>query len=516
MTRTYPKRPKGAPLFSDSELMSAAVPNGDYFRIRDFEYVQPLYDLAFLLEVDALAKGTEVPKYRTFSLWRAGYSLDGYGTTIDRWLDGTARDEDLDYVPSSRIRQYLTNIGRSGTIPELRTYRSERFDRCLRLRSVRGLGPSKIALTLSSRSLSEEWFRQDATNLASNRGRITELYNGLNVGPWQTAHIVPPLLRFLHTVQEFHDGSLGWEVSGITDPFEPVTGPVNIVVNTAWDSAVTAINKALKREKHFRRDSQQVVEGVRIKHQMGWSFSIKSNPGQVVHLSISELAQSLDPLAFNCHSDLVSDLHLHTAWSDGSASVNTMACAVVASGLKHFAVTDHSRTAKLQGGLTPLLWLRQANALTLATLVCPVLHGIEVDILKDGTLDLPHSLLAAADLVVASVHSNWTDDVHANTDRLVRAIESGCIDIIAHPTLAIIGKGQGECFDVKKTIYRRTCRRALLGSHQTPQQHVPEAFAVKLWSWSLHIIGYTLAHELVFLAVRDQLPDIICVTPYNH
>jgi hypothetical protein len=76
--------------FSDSDLMPTAVPNGDYFRIRDFEYVQPLYDFAFLLEVDALEKGTEIPKYRTISLWRAGYSLDGYGTTIDRCLDGQA------------------------------------------------------------------------------------------------------------------------------------------------------------------------------------------------------------------------------------------------------------------------------------------------------------------------------------------------------------------------------------------------------------------------------------------
>src|SRR5690242_15279338 len=72
-----------------------AAPTEDYFRIRDFEYVQPLYDLAFLLEVAALANGSEVPKYRTFSLWRAGYSLDGYGTMIDRWLDGAAADSDL-------------------------------------------------------------------------------------------------------------------------------------------------------------------------------------------------------------------------------------------------------------------------------------------------------------------------------------------------------------------------------------------------------------------------------------
>src|SRR5713226_1825152 len=135
----------------------------------------------------------------------------------------------------------------------------------------------------------------------------------------------------------------------------------------------------------------------------------------------------------------MADLHLHTAWSDGNASVNTMARAVASSGLQYFAVTDHSRTSKLQGGLTPLLWLRQENALTLAATVCPVLHGIEVDILKNGVLDLPHSLLAAADIVVASVHSSWTDDARINTDRLIIAIESGFIDVLAHPTSAVVG-----------------------------------------------------------------------------
>ncbi len=272
-------RPRSGLLSSDSDRGPANPTNGDYFRIRDFEYVQPLYDLAFLLEVDALAKGTEVPKYRTFSLWRASYSLDGYGTTIDRWLDGTARDEDLDYIPSSRIRQYLTNVGRTGTIPELRAYRSERFDRCLRLRSVRGLGPSKIATTVSLRSLPDAWFRQDPTNLASNRDRIVELFSGPNVGPWQTAHIVPPLLRFLHTVDEFYDGNLGWQLAGISDPFEPVSGPVEVSVNAAQEPIGTAISKALKRERHFRRESED-GDSIRIKHQMGWGFSIKSRPDQ--------------------------------------------------------------------------------------------------------------------------------------------------------------------------------------------------------------------------------------------
>jgi histidinol phosphatase-like PHP family hydrolase/predicted nuclease with RNAse H fold/dephospho-CoA kinase len=416
-----------------------ALPD-DYFRIRDFEYVQPLYDLAFLLEIRALAEGTEVPKYRTFSLWRAGYSLDGYGTTIDRWLDRTAIDDDLDYVPSSRIRGYLTMIRKTGTIPELRSFRGERFVRCLRLRSIRGLGPSQIALAATPTIDRERWLSQTTKNLNLNSARIAELCDGPNKGPWQTAHIVPPLLRFLNAMEQAQGQKLGWQISGIVDPFEPVSSSVTIVVNIAADTLTHVIAKALKRQRLFRHDSHQVGEGIRINHQLGWSFVVHPIRVGIAFRNISELAESLDPLASRSPPTLLSDLHLHTAWSDGSASVNTMARAIIDKGLTHFAVTDHSRSSKLQGGLTPLLWLRQANALTLATPICPVLHGIEVDILKDGTLDLPHSLLAAADLVVASVHSNWTTDARTNAARLIAAIESGCIDILAHPTSAVIGK----------------------------------------------------------------------------
>jgi hypothetical protein len=132
----------------------------DYFRPRDFEYAQPLYDLGFLLEIAALAAGSEVPKYRTFSLWRAALSLDGYGTTIDRWLDGQLADSDIDYVPSSRIRQYLVSVRETGSLTELQSYSEERYRRALRLRAVRGLGPSKIAFTLSTASVEEDWFNE--------------------------------------------------------------------------------------------------------------------------------------------------------------------------------------------------------------------------------------------------------------------------------------------------------------------------------------------------------------------
>ena len=71
---------------------------------------------------------------------------------IDRWLNGEINNDDLDYVPSSRIRQYLIDIRATGTIQELGSYRSKEYDRCLQLRSIRGLGASRIAATLSRNS----------------------------------------------------------------------------------------------------------------------------------------------------------------------------------------------------------------------------------------------------------------------------------------------------------------------------------------------------------------------------
>ena len=412
----------------------------EYFRIRDFEFVQPLYDLAFLLEINALTKGLEVPKYRTFSLWRAAYSLDGYGTTIDRWLEGAIPDKELDYVPTARIKQYLLNIRETGTLPELIAYEGEEFSRSRRLRSIRGLGPAAIAQTLSPEILEDDWLREIAPSIEMARARVVELYRGINRGPWQSAHVVPPLLRFLATLQSLTRKTLKWGITGISNPFEPVTERIDVYVNVDEVNVSELVDQARKKDRHFLKETSNAVDGRKIVHQMGWAFVLHPGRRKDATRSIPDLVSSLDPLSVSLKGSLLSDLHLHTAWSDGSASVNTMAAAIAASGLEYFAVTDHSRSEKLQRGLTPILWLRQANALSLARPVCPVLHGIEVDILKDGSLDLPHSLLAAADIVVASVHSNWSPDARVNTDRLLRAIESGHIDVLAHPTSAVIGK----------------------------------------------------------------------------
>jgi histidinol phosphatase-like PHP family hydrolase/predicted nuclease with RNAse H fold/dephospho-CoA kinase len=104
------------------------------------------------------------------------------------------------------------------------------------------------------------------------------------------------------------------------------------------------------------------------------------------------------------------------------------------------SITDHSRSSKLQGGLTPVDWLRQAVSLSLLRPSIGILHGIEVDIHDDGSLDLPAGLLRGMDIVVGSVHSAWADDVADDTHRVLAAIQSGCIDILGHPTSTVLGK----------------------------------------------------------------------------
>ncbi|MEL6178500.1 MAG: PHP domain-containing protein, partial [Myxococcota bacterium] len=105
-------------------------------------------------------------------------------------------------------------------------------------------------------------------------------------------------------------------------------------------------------------------------------------------------------------------------------------------------ITDHSQASVVANGLSPsrleahMKAIDEVNA-TLDTIT--VLKGIEVDILRDGALDLPHELLKRLDYVVASVHSSMKLDRETMTQRVIRAIASGCIHCIGHPTGRILG-----------------------------------------------------------------------------
>src|SRR5262249_5076250 len=134
-------------------------------------------------------------------------------------------------------------------------------------------------------------------------------------------------------------------------------------------------------------------------------------------------------------------LHAHSTYSDGTASIADMAAAARALGHRFIAMTDHSRALGIAHGLDEERLRQQMaeiDALNGAARRPPaddfrILKGIECDILADGALDLPEALLNELDFVVGSVHSHFRQDTETITARVIRAMESGCVDLIAHP-----------------------------------------------------------------------------------
>ena len=136
-------------------------------------------------------------------------------------------------------------------------------------------------------------------------------------------------------------------------------------------------------------------------------------------------------------SDLRGDLHAHTTESDGRADLDAMAIAAREAGLEYLAITEHSKSLAMANGLDERRTLAHARRIREADARLDgitLLAGIECDILRDGALDLAEDCLAELDIVVASVHSAFSQEEREMTDRLLRAVESPVVDVIGHPT----------------------------------------------------------------------------------
>jgi DNA polymerase (family 10) len=147
------------------------------------------------------------------------------------------------------------------------------------------------------------------------------------------------------------------------------------------------------------------------------------------------------------------DLHVHSDWSDGRASILEMAHAAQALGYEYIALCDHSPSIGIAGGLDPEKLEQKIEAISAVNKELEqeetgftVLAGTEVDIKADGRLDYADDLLARCDVVVASVHMGLQQTERAITGRLISAIENENVDIIAHPTGRIID--QREPYEV--------------------------------------------------------------------
>lgn len=147
--------------------------------------------------------------------------------------------------------------------------------------------------------------------------------------------------------------------------------------------------------------------------------------------------------------DIKGDLHVHSKWSDGSHTFEQLVDAARDYGYSYIAITDHSKGLGIARGLTEERLLEQKqeiDAINKKLKGFRIIHGVEVDIRSDGSLDISDDVLKELDIVVASIHSGFKQPRKQLTYRLVSAMKNPYVSIIAHPTGRLIG--ERDAYDV--------------------------------------------------------------------
>jgi DNA polymerase (family X) len=153
--------------------------------------------------------------------------------------------------------------------------------------------------------------------------------------------------------------------------------------------------------------------------------------------------------------DIRGDLQMHTTWSDGAHSLAELAEGVRAKGYQYMAVTDHSKSATVAGGMKDeqvLQMVAEVRALNKKMKGLRILAGCEVDIKGDGSLDLPDEILHQLDLVLVSVHSRFKMSREEMTARIVRAVRHPLVHMLGHPTGRLIGERGAYELDMEAVL----------------------------------------------------------------
>lgn len=173
-------------------------------------------------------------------------------------------------------------------------------------------------------------------------------------------------------------------------------------------------------------------------------------------------------------SDIISDLHMHSTWSDGKMSILEMAQAAQAQGLRYIAITDHSQSLGIANGLSIERLQQQAEEVREADAAMGpdfrVLHGTEMEIRADGTLDFPDEVLAQLDFVIASLHVSLGQPRGQITERLMTALLNPHVDMIAHPTGRLLPDRPGADLDMDAVLETAVATHTILEINANPNR----------------------------------------------
>jgi DNA polymerase (family 10) len=171
-------------------------------------------------------------------------------------------------------------------------------------------------------------------------------------------------------------------------------------------------------------------------------------------------------------NDIQGDLHTHTKFSEGKNNIENMAEAAQNRGYEYIAITDHSISQKIAGGMEIDELKQQWDIIDNISdnYKIKILKGAEVDILSDGSLDYPDDILKTLDIVIGSVHSGLKSSKSEMTERIITALNNKYLNILGHPTGRIIGKREGSQLDLEKIFETAVDNNKILEINGQPRR----------------------------------------------
>ncbi len=235
-----------------------------------------------------------------------------------------------------------------------------------------------------------------------------------------------------------------------------------------------AIREGYKLSEYglYLKDSGEQVAGKseeEIYERLGLVYippELRENRGEIKAAAKSALPNLVEA------GDLRGDLHMHTNYSEGQESLETMIQRAEALGYEYVAVTDHSRSQRIANGMeidTLKAQWKEIDKLS-ERFKIKILKGSEVDILRDGSLDYPDEVLKELEIVVGSIHSGFSAPEKKMTERITTALENRCLDILAHPSGRLLGKRRAYDVNFENVFEAAAANRKVLEINSQPSR----------------------------------------------
>ncbi len=364
----------------------------------------------------------------------------------------------------------------------------------LELRDVRGLGPKKIKVlydTLKIASLAELEYACEENRLLDLKGfgektQASLLKNIRQLSGYKGKVILPVALQEADEVSELLAGLAGVkrvEPTGELRRHNEVLGSVDFLLEGEENKVGEALKKAGFTKSPGGEWARVSERGLKIHAWLagpgdfGSQWLTTTGPEAFVKglepfgpAKTEEEIFAKEKISFvppECRDlghapkklleekDIRGVFHLHTNWSDGKNTLEEMVSAAAALGYEYLGLSDHSQTAFYARGLDEKRVLEQKKEIAAVQKKFPsvrIFHGIESDILADGSLDYPKSFLKNFDFVIASVHGQMKMERDAMTARLCRALENPATTWLGHWTGRLLLGREGFAFDVEKVL----------------------------------------------------------------